>query len=124
MADSQDNSSGFTVKKKVDESWKDNVEKEKEFTEPESAGPAVQESVFSAFVSTLGMQAFFSLGEFQDPAVAENKTDLAQAKYLIDVLQALSDKTEGNLSEDEALMMKELLYGLKMKFVEKSATPS
>ena len=121
MADPQDNSSGFTVKKKVDESWKDNVEKEKESAEPESATSAVQESVFTSFISTLGMQAFFSLGEFQETASPENKVDLAQAKYLIDILQALSEKTSGNLTEEETLMMKELLYGLKMKFVEKSA---
>ncbi len=123
MADPQEHSSDFTVKKKVDESWKDNVEKEKIVTESENTGPGTQESNFSSFASTLGMQAFFSLGEFQDPASPENKIDLAQAKYLIDILQTLSDKTTGNLSEEEALMMKELLYGLKMKFVEKSSKP-
>ena len=120
MADSQDTPSGFAAKKKVDESWKDNIEKEKGYEGHEDAKGVVDEPSFSSFLSTLGTQAFFSLGEFQDPASPEIKTDLAQAKYLIDVIQILSDKTNGNLSEEEGLMIKELLYGLKMKFVEKS----
>ena len=122
MADSQDTPSGFTAKKKVDEIWKDNIEKEKGSEGHEKSKGVSDEPSFSSFLSTLGMQAFFSLGEIQDPASPEIKTDLAQAKYLIDVIQILSDKTNGNLSEEEGVMIKELLYGLKMKFVEKSAT--
>lgn len=123
MADSQDTPSGFSTNKKVDESWKDNIEKEKGSESHEEPESVPDEPSFSSFLSTLGMQAFFSLGEFQDPASPEIKTDLVQAKYLIDVIQILSDKTKGNLSEEEGRMVKELLYGLKMKFVEKSAKP-
>lgn len=120
MSDSKDTPLGFSTKKKVDESWKDNIEKEKVFESPEESKGVSDEPSFSSFLSTLGMQVFFSLGEIQDPASPEIKIDLVQAKYLIDVIQILSDKTSGNLSEEEGLMIKELLYGLKMKFVEKS----
>ena len=123
MGDPQDSASGFTAKKKVDESWKDNVEKEKESVESNSPKESVEEISFSSFLSSLGMQAFFALGEFQDPAKKEIKTDLTQAKYLIDIIQILSEKTKGNLSVEESAMMEELLYGLKMKFVEKSPKP-
>ena len=122
MSDSEDTPLGFTTKKKVDESWKDNIEKEKGFEIPEESKGVSDAPSFSSFLSTLGMQVFLSLGEIQDPASPEIKTDLAQAKYLIDVIQILSDKTNGNLSEEEGVMIKELLYGLRMKFVEKSAT--
>ena len=120
MADPQGNASGFTIKKKVDESWKDTAEKEKEIPEPNVPDPSLTEPEFSSFLSTLGMQAFFALGELQDPASVEKKIDLAQAKYLIDIIQILSDKTKGNLSQEEEAMIKELLYGLKLKFVEKA----
>ena len=101
MADSQDSPAGFSAKKKVDESWKDNVEKEKGSVEPEDPKLGIEEASFSSFLSTLGMQAFFSLGEYQDPSSPEKKIDLAQAKYLIDIIQILSDKTKGNLSEED-----------------------
>ena len=120
MADPQDTpSSGFSSGKKVDESWKDSIEKEKGGAEPEP-GETSQEPTFASFLSMLGMQAFFSMGDFQDPASPEIKVDLAQAKYLIDIIEILSNKTKGNLSQEEETMVRELLYGLKMKFVEKS----
>ena len=124
MADNHADPSGFSVKKKVDESWKDNVEKEKESIESGPSAPPDFTPSFSSFVTTLGMQAFVALGEFQSPASAEPAppVDLVQAKSLIELLQILSEKTKGNLTEDEAAILQEILYGLKMKFVEKSAT--
>ena len=135
MAAHHEDPAGFSIKKKVDESWKDNVEKEKEAVEPTArplAGPepaaeepAHFEPSFSSLVTTLGMQAFVALGEFQSPATAEQapSIDLAQAKSLIDLLEILSEKTKGNLTTDEAAMLQEILYGLKMKFIEKSGKP-
>ncbi len=120
MADPKENPSGFTVKKKVDESWKDSAEKEKETVQPETTSASLAEPDFTSFLSTLGMQAFFALGELRDPDAPETKINLPQAKYLIDVIQILSDKTKGNLSEEEEGAIKELLYNLKLKFVEKA----
>ncbi len=132
MADTHENPPGFSIKKKVDESWKDNVEKEKEVAdsaagasagpEPHAGSPSEFTPSFSSFVTTLGMQAFVALGEFQNPASTEHAPpiDLVQAKSLIELLQILSEKTKGNLTEDEATVLQEILYGLKMKFVEKS----
>ena len=134
MVDNHENPSGFNIKKKVDESWKNDVEKEKETVEPATQAsahpgpgaehPANYEPSFSSFVTMLGMQAFAALGEFQGPGCAEQtpSVDLAQAKSLIDLLQILSEKTKGNLTKDEAATLQEILYGLKMKFVEKSGT--
>jgi len=107
--------------KKVDESWKENVENEKDGP-AESAGAAKRfptDIDFSFFVSGLGMQALFALGELPDPVSGERKTDLEAAHYLIDVVQMLSEKTKGNLSDDERHMMDDLLYELRVKFVQK-----
>ena len=136
MVDNHENSSDFNIKKKVDESWKDNVKKERETAEPAVKASANlrsdgEESLsefepsFSSLVTTLGMQAFAALGESPGPASSEQslKADLVQAKSLIDILQILSEKTKGNLTEAEAAMLQEILYGLKMKFVEKSGKP-
>ena len=126
MAEADADDRGFTVKKKIDESWKNTVEKEKAKTpkmaepppESEHAGPP--EVDFPFFVSTLGMQALVALGEVPNPGTGEKHADLANAKYLIDVLAVLSQKTKGNLTKEEAAMMQDLLYELQMKFVQKS----
>ena len=135
MAAHPEDSSDFSTKKKVDESWKDNVKKEKEAvdatvqpsaeTVPDAAESSHFEPSFSSLVTTLGMQAFVALGEFQGQAPAEQapSVDLAQAKSLIDLLQILSEKPKGNLTLDETAMLQEILYGLKMKFIEKSGKP-
>ena len=123
MADIHENASGFTTKKKVDESWKDNVKKEKENAESAVNEPKADIAPsFSSLVTTLGMQAFLALGEFQNSEkVATPPTlDLPQAKSLIELLQVLSDKTQGNLTQEESATLAEILYGLKVKFVEKS----
>ena len=50
--------------------------------------------------------------------------NLPQARYLIDVIQLLSDKTRGNLSPEEEKVLKNLLYELRVQFVKKSQEAS
>ncbi len=126
MADDPENSSSFTAKKKVDESWKDAITKEKEgasFEPADSEGQPVQDTSFSFFVSTLGMQTLAVLGELPDPVTHEKIVNLEQAQYLIDVIQMFSEKTKGNLSPEEETMIGSLLYELRIKFVQKSQQP-
>lgn len=104
--------------KKVDESWKASVNKEKE-APTESPAPAVPENDFLSFISTLAVQAMASLGEMPLQEGEEPRVDLVQAKYLIDVLQMLSDKTQKNLSKQESDSLNTLLYELRVKFVAK-----
>ncbi len=125
MGDDHEHSSGSAASKKVDESWKESVHKEKggaeEIGEREAVVPPAPN--FPFFISTIGMQALAALGEIPDPATGEKKINTTQAQYLIDVIQMLSDKTKGNLSKEEESMMRDLLYELQMKFVEKTQTP-
>lgn len=130
------------TEKKVDESWKDSVLKEKTGTEPvkaeerpaklqqqsrprEEAPQPASEADFIQFVSSLGMQALAALGALPDPATGRPRNtitteDLAQAKYLIDIVQMLADKTKGNLTPEEAAALEEMTYQLRVRFVEKS----
>ena len=112
--------------KKVDESWKEAVLKEKAViagAEPQARPVESQEeppeSEFLGFISTLVMQTLMAMGEVPHPETRQRHEDLTQAKYLIDILQILSDKTLGNLTPHEETEMKNLLYQLKMKFVQK-----
>lgn len=65
------------------------------------------------------MQSLMALGEIPYPNTGKKQADLPQAQYLIDTLQMLSDKTRGNLTEQESGELNTLLYELRMKFVQK-----
>lgn len=122
MSETNDSASGYTIKKKVDESWKDSVQKEKveiPVEPPPAADPDYPEPNFPFFLSTMAMQALAALGEVPLSPAGEKKTDLIQAQYFIGILEMLADKTKGNLSPEEDQMMKELLYELQLKFVKK-----
>ena len=124
------------TEKKVDESWKESVRKEKspadtpkaqrETTAQKEEPPQNPSEVdFSYFISTLGMQALAALGVFPDPATGKPRPtvtseDLAQAKYLIDIVQMIAQKTKGNLTAEESASLEELMYQLRVRFVEKN----
>ena len=108
------------TEKRVDESWKSTVEKEKGLSPEDTGNPAAAEPAFPFFISSLSAQALAALGLMPDPATQEVHTHLEQARYIIDVLRMLAEKTKGNLSADEDQMLRGFLYDLEMKFVEKS----
>ncbi|MFC1658341.1 DUF1844 domain-containing protein [Candidatus Omnitrophota bacterium] len=104
------------TKKHIDESWKDAVSKEKQTSvnEQEAVPP---EANFSFFVSTLALQISIFLGQIPNPATNKKERNLPQAKFLIDTLDLLQDKTKGNLSSEESNLLENVLYELKMQYV-------
>jgi hypothetical protein len=57
------------------------------------------------------------MGEQLDPGQPAMPLNLPQAKEIIDLLSMLEEKTRGNLTSDEQVVMKDMLYALRMKFV-------
>ncbi|MCX5657666.1 MAG: DUF1844 domain-containing protein [Candidatus Omnitrophica bacterium] len=105
--------------KKIDESWKERAEKEKQ----EHATGNINnmpEPDFKLFLSSLGMQALIALGELENPVTNKKELELNQAKYLIDIIGVLKDKTRNNLDKDEEGMLENLLYQLRTLYVTKS----
>lgn len=74
----------------------------------------------AVLLESLGLQALIALGEMPGPDGQPGEVDLAQAKYTIDLLQVLRDKTAGNRDEDEDLLVDRLLYDLRMKYVSRA----
>lgn len=72
---------------------------------------------FSSFVISMGSSALMLMGEQLDPAQPAMPLNLPQAKEIIDLLSMLEEKTRGNLIPDEQVVMKDMLYALRMKFV-------
>jgi len=110
--------------KKVDESWKEKIEKEQGEKPTESREKhGSQESYemppvnFATFITSLGMQALMALGEIENPMTNKKEKELSQAKYLIDIIGLIQEKTKGNLENEEKKIIEQLLYELRMKFV-------
>ena len=136
------------IRKKVDESWKDQVAQEKQQpgavpaastplikpSEPAASAPSpapepqaqaegdseFPEARFDIFVSGLAMEALIGLGDIPHPQTNKKMTNVPHARYLIDILGLLEEKTRGNVSADEAKLLKDALYQLRMRYLAKT----
>lgn len=134
--------------KYVDESWKESAAQEKErldaggsrtsaakagkeppvasgpYEEGEAHGDAAQhpagtaEIDFLNYISSLGYQAMVFLGEIPNPVTNQPEKNLTQAKFVIDTLILLQEKTKGNLTKQESDMLNMTAYELQVKYVE------
>ncbi|HEX9452916.1 MAG TPA: DUF1844 domain-containing protein [Candidatus Binatia bacterium] len=73
---------------------------------------------FSTFVISLSTQALMHLGEIPDPISGKVDADVEVAKQMVDIIAMLKDKTRGNLSASEDRLMDDILFDLRMKYVE------
>lgn len=107
-------------KKKVDESYKAQVEKDRDAGDQAQEAAAVPEASFSFFITTLGMQATVALGDVPNPQNNKKEESLPQAKFLIDILGTLQEKTKNNLTKEESDLLEGMLYELRMRYVQKT----
>lgn len=82
------------------------------------SGASLPEITFSAFVISLSTQALVHLGEIPNPLSGKTEGDTDAAKQTIDILAMLREKTRGNLDQSEEKLMDDILYDLRMRFVE------
>ena len=75
---------------------------------------------FPTFIFSLNSSALVHLGVIEDPAAQQKVKNLPMAKQTIDILGMLEEKTKGNLLDDEANMLKTMLYELRMLYVKES----
>lgn len=86
---------------------------------PDKEGRCVMPEVtFSAFIMSLNTSVLYHLGVIEDPETKEKNVDLDLARHGIDTLTMIQDKTKGNMSNQEEEMLKNILYDLKIKFVQ------
>ena len=76
---------------------------------------------FASFVLSLVHTAAVHFGDVADPGTGERHApNLPLAQQMIDVLAMLEEKTRGNLSAEERQLIDQVLYELRMRFVEVS----
>jgi hypothetical protein len=113
----------------VDEDWKAEAQKEKEILaareeaekekkqeEKQARGP-LPEGNFAALISMLTTQALFALGLLQVKGQEQKEPDLEMAKYNIDILETIQEKTKGNLTKEEETVLTNTLNELRMGYV-------
>lgn len=111
----------------VDTDWKSQAQAEKERLaaaeqarkpapgDPGAEGPA---PTFEELIRMLATQALLYLGAFPDPETGRRMVALELAQFNIDLLAMLEEKTRGNLEEEEAKFLKQMVQELRMQFVE------
>jgi len=113
----------------VDEDWKAEAQKDKEIlaarekaekekTQEQKAGRGpLPKGNFAALVSMLVTQTLFALGVLQVEG-QKKEPDLEQARYSIDMLETLQEKTKGNLTEEEEKILENTLSQVRMAYVK------
>jgi hypothetical protein len=137
MADEKDESSGFKVVDRRSFTTEGARRDEVAPTPAKAAPPAPVEpephaqaidapeeefqgepSDFETLVSYLSTTAMFQLGLIAGPGGERIPSDMVNAQRTIDLLQVLQEKTTGNLNPQESRLLEDVLYELRMTFVE------
>jgi hypothetical protein len=113
----------------VDEDWKQQAQREKKILaaqeKDEKKKPSKSKAErgplpkgnFAALISMLTTQALFAMGVLKIEG-QEREPDLEMAKYNIDMLETLQEKTKGNLAEEEKKVLEDTLNQLRMAYVK------
>ncbi len=119
----------------VDDDWKQEAQREKEVLaakekaekeaketeeeqpqESQGRGP-MPEGNLAALISMLATQSLFAMGLLQIKGQEGREPDLEMAKYNIDMLDVIVEKTKGNLTEEEEQVLSTTLSELRMGYV-------
>lgn len=114
----------------IDEDWKTQAQKEKEILaakedaekkqtkeDKTAAHGPLPKGDFAALISMLVTQALFALGVIQVQG-HKREPDLELARYHIDMLETLVEKTKGNLTEQEKEVLDNMLNEVRMAYVK------
>ncbi len=78
------------------------------------------EANFSVLTMSIASSAVMALGLAPDPQTQKVHKDKNMAKFNIDLLMMLKDKTKGNLSKEEMQFIDSVISDLQMKFVQET----
>lgn len=120
----------------IDEDWKAQVQAEKEAARHDAkpaataAGPSatvgdvpMPPASLEMLVTTLATEAMLALGQIPHPQSGETVFHPQQAKYLIDTIDVVCDKTKGNITPAETQGIETLLHQLRMAYVQLANRP-
>ena len=88
-------------------------------------GPAMeasekQSALFVSLVLMLHAAAMQYLGKIRNPVTDKIERDLSAAQGMIDTLEMLESRTRGNLRQDEAKLLAQMLQELRLNYVDEA----
>ena len=86
--------------------------------EEEAPDYPLPEINFPTFIFSLNSSALLNLGAIEDPGTGQKTKYLPLAKQTSDIIGMLEEMCKGNLTDDEAAMLKNILYELRMLYVK------
>ena len=72
----------------------------------------------------LSTQAMLGMGLLPNPATRKPETQLPMARYFIDLIGVLEQKTAGHLDPEESAALDETLHSLRMAYIQCSNEPA
>jgi hypothetical protein len=78
------------------------------------------EVTFDLFLSSLMIEGLMALGEIENPITKKKEANLGQARYCIDTIAMLEEKTKNNATDQEKDAISRILYELRMRYAEKA----
>lgn len=73
---------------------------------------------FTTFILSLSSSVLMSLGVVENPVTKKIEKEPAVARQTIDLMELLKTKTKGNLTDDEAKLLDEVLHELHLWYVK------
>ena len=117
----------------IDEDWKQQAQKEKETLKAKEEAEKQEQAAsdgaegraeplpqgdLAGLINMLTTQALFAMGVLQVKGQEGRPADMDMARYNIDMLEVLEEKTKGNLTDQEAAALKNTLSELRMGYVQ------
>jgi Domain of unknown function (DUF1844) len=94
---------------------KKNTYQAKEGPAPKGAAPTID---FTTLIMSFASASMISMGIVPDPATGTNQKNLIIAQQNIDIITVLKEKTKGNLTQEEDQLIDQILYELRMHYIE------
>ena len=79
---------------------------------------------FQTLIQMFQLEGMVALGKMLNPATNEITKNVEQARYVIDILEVLSEKTKGNLEDGEKTFLENTLSTLRLNYLEETSNPS
>ena len=76
------------------------------------------EATFSMLAMSMASSAVMAMGLSPDPSTGKTLADKQMARFNIDLLVMLKDKTKNNLTAEESDFLSQILQDLQMKFLQ------
>ncbi|MCX8011513.1 MAG: DUF1844 domain-containing protein [Ignavibacteria bacterium] len=79
---------------------------------------SIKDLLFLQVVMQFQGAAMIGMGKLKNPMTDKIEKNLEQAKFAIDVLDMLKDKTKGNLKNEEEKFLTQIITDLKLNYVD------